>query len=49
MPIIKLAIEKVKKICQDLEYEWFIYTSLRKFSRLNKKSEKLKSMGVVDK
>lgn len=37
---IKCAIEKIKEIYEELEYEWFTYTHLRKFARLNAKRKK---------
>jgi len=37
---LKQAIEKIKEICEDLEYEWFTYTHLQKFARLSRKRDK---------
>jgi len=36
--MLKLFVEKFKNLIEDLEYEWFTYTHLMKFVRLNKKS-----------
>jgi len=33
--MLKPLINRIKNLFEDLEYEWWTYTHLRKFSRLN--------------
>lgn len=35
--VLKNTFKKMKELFDDLEYEWFTYTHLRKFARLNRK------------
>lgn len=40
MATVKYMIEKIKWLAEELEYEWFTYTHLRRFARLNKKRKR---------
>jgi hypothetical protein len=40
MPIFKSVVQKIKEFYEDLEYEWFTYTHLRKFARLNSRKKR---------